>query len=85
MSMGRFLRNLDWVMPAESAGNRSNMFTDDEILTMWPQAQTELDGFASLLEQRSGITASQLRLALQLAEKEYARLQAAAAPPDKTE
>ncbi len=45
-----------------------------EILEMWPQAKGELQGFQRHLEARSSITASQLGMALHLAEEEYKRL-----------
>jgi len=46
----------------------------EEILEMWPQAVGELRGFQAHLESRSGITAAQLGMALQLAEEEFKRL-----------
>lgn len=50
-------------------------WTKEEILDMWPQAKGELQGFQRHLERNSGITASQLGMALQLAEIEFKRLQ----------
>lgn len=49
-------------------------WTKEEILEMWPQAKGELQGFQRRLERKSGITASQLGMALQLAEAEFQRL-----------
>ena len=46
----------------------------DDILKMWPQAMGELREFQQHLEAKSGLTASQLGMALQLAEAEYSRL-----------
>lgn len=49
-------------------------WTDDEIKRMWPQASGELRGFANALEHgKSGLTASQLRMAIQLADEAYNR------------
>lgn len=50
-------------------------WTSVEILKMWPQAKSELQGFQRQLEEKSSITASQLGLALQLAEAEFERLE----------
>lgn len=52
------------------------VWTEEEILEMWPQAAGELRGFQRHLEARAGITADQLGMALQLAEAEAQRLQA---------
>lgn len=49
-------------------------WTKEEILEIWPQAAEELRGFRSYLEAKSGLTAAQLGIALQLAEEEYKRL-----------
>lgn len=49
-------------------------WTKKEILEMWPQAKEELQGFQRHLERNAGITASQLGMALQLAEAEFKRL-----------
>lgn len=49
-------------------------WTEEEILKMWPQAKGELRGFQRHLEKNAGITASQLGMALQLAEVEFERL-----------
>ena len=46
----------------------------DDILKMWPQAVGELRGFQRHLEAKSGLTASQLGMALQLADAEFQRL-----------
>lgn len=56
----RFLPNKHW--------------TKEQILEMWPQAKGELRGFQRHLERKSGITANQLGMALQLAEAEFERL-----------
>jgi hypothetical protein len=50
------------------------VWTREEVLKMWPQAAGELRGFKKALERRAGLTASQLGMALQLAEAEYQRL-----------
>jgi len=50
-------------------------WSKEEILKMWPQAAGELRGFQRALQRNAGITASQLGMALQLAEAEYQRLQ----------
>jgi len=49
-------------------------WTEDQILEMWPQAHGELMGFAKALERNAKITASQLRLAIRLADCEYYRM-----------
>lgn len=49
-------------------------WTKKEILEIWPQAAGELRGFQRHLERNASITASQLGMALQLAEEEYKRL-----------
>ncbi len=51
------------------------VWTEEEILRMWPQANDELRGFQRALEARSGLTAAQLGMALQLAAAEFKRLQ----------
>ncbi len=58
------------------ANENSNpkVWTQEEILAIWPQANGELRGFQHALERRSGLTASQLGMALQLAEAEFNRL-----------
>lgn len=43
-------------------------FTADQQSQMWPQAAQELTGFAKVLEQKSGLTAAQLRMAIQMAD-----------------
>ncbi|MBI3632724.1 MAG: hypothetical protein HY226_00370 [Candidatus Vogelbacteria bacterium] len=53
---------------------KSKVWSRREIIEMWPQAAGELRGFKRALEVRAGITASQLDMALQLAEKEFKRL-----------
>ena len=50
------------------------VWTKEEILEMWPQAKVKLQGFQRHLERNAGITASQLGMALQLAELEFNRL-----------
>ena len=49
-------------------------WSKDDILKMWPQAVRELRGFQRHLEAKSGLTASQLGIALQLADAEFQRL-----------
>lgn len=50
-------------------------WTKEEILEMWPQAAGELHGLLNhFLRTNARITASQLGMALQLAEEEYKRL-----------
>lgn len=55
--------------------SNQKVWTNKEILDMWPQTKEELRGFQRHLERKSGITASQLGMALQLAETEFQRLQ----------
>ncbi len=50
------------------------VFTKGEILLLWPQSAGELRGFQRALEAKSGITAAQLGMAVQLAEAEFQRL-----------
>jgi hypothetical protein len=49
-------------------------YTNDQIRAMWPQACGELRGFAKALSRNSGITAAQLRMAIQLAEEAFNNL-----------
>jgi len=50
-------------------------YTDDMMRRLWLQSKRELEGFADHLESRKmGITASQMRLACQMAQREYDRL-----------
>lgn len=50
-------------------------WTKEEILQMWPQTAGELRGLRNhFMRRNAGITASQLTMALQLAEEEYKRL-----------
>ncbi len=46
----------------------NKVWSKEEIERMWPQAVGELTGFQHALEDRSGLTASQLGMALQLAD-----------------
>lgn len=55
-------------------------WTKEEILEMWPQAKGELQGFQRHLERNAGITASQLGMALQLADEEFSRLKGSPNP-----
>ena len=50
------------------------IWTKEEILKLWPQAKGKLRGFQRHLEAKSGLTAAQLGMAIQLAEAEYKRL-----------
>ncbi len=50
------------------------VWTKDEILKMWPQAEGELIVFQRVLEAKSGLTASQLGMALQLARAEFGKI-----------
>ena len=50
-------------------------WTKEDILKIWPRAKGELRGFQKHLEVKSGLTAAQLGMALQLAEIEFQRLQ----------
>lgn len=44
----------------------------DEVRRLWPSARVELLGFANALERGgSGITADQLRMAVQLADRQF--------------
>ncbi len=50
-------------------------FTREFVLEAWEQGRGELLGFANALDRgQSGITASQLRMAIQLADEEYKRM-----------
>ena len=50
------------------------VWTKEEILKLWPQAEGELTGFYRVLKANAGITASQLGMALQLAKAEFDRI-----------
>ena len=52
----------------------SKVWSTKDILAMWPQAAGELKSFMNALERSSSLTASQLGMALQLAELEFQRL-----------
>lgn len=50
-------------------------YSEEEILEMWPQAEGELRGLCNhFTRTNAGITASQLKMALQLAKAEFQRL-----------
>ena len=50
-------------------------YSKEDILEMWPQSAGELRGLRNhFMRTNAGITASQLSMALQLAEAEYKRL-----------
>jgi hypothetical protein len=50
-------------------------YTTEQIITLWPSGRQELLGFANHLEQRSAaITAAQIRLAIEMADREFKRL-----------
>lgn len=43
-------------------------YTEDQMKEMWPQAAGELRGFANALDRdKAGITAAQIRMAVQMA------------------
>lgn len=50
------------------------VWKQDDILKLWPQAARELKGFQGILEPKAGLTAAQLSMAIQLAEVEFQRL-----------
>jgi hypothetical protein len=52
-------------------------YTNEQIRAMWPQARGELSGFAKALMKNSGITAAQLRMAIQLADEAFNKLKEA--------
>jgi hypothetical protein len=54
-------------------------YSVDEIDKMWSQAAAELRNFAGALEEKSGLTAAQLRMAIQMADS-YQGLREAAWP-----
>ena len=45
------------------------VWTDEQVVEMWPQARGELLGFSRALDRNAGITASQLRMAIWLADR----------------
>jgi hypothetical protein len=48
--------------------------SDERLRLLWPQAAGELRGFAIALERgSSGLTAAQLRLAIEMADEYYRR------------
>lgn len=50
-------------------------YSEDEILEMWPQTEEELRGLCNhFTRTNAGITAAQLKMALQLAKTEFKRL-----------
>jgi len=54
--------------------SNQRVWTKDDILEMWPQAVDELRGFQHHIEGNTSLTASQLGMALQLANREFQRL-----------
>lgn len=50
------------------------VWSDEEIRAMWPQAAGELRMLERALEAKAGMTASQLGMALQLAEAGFKNL-----------
>ena len=63
---------------------QDRVWTNAELLEMWPQAAGELRAFKRYLEARAGITAAQLSMAIQLAEAEFKRLSAEETTHDPT-
>ena len=59
----------------ENDGNNveeKRTFSDDEVLSLWPQAERELRSLERILEKSGGgLTASQLGLVLQMAHERY--------------
>jgi len=50
-------------------------WTEEQLRALWPQARRELLGFAVVLERRRApITAQQIRMAVQLAQRRFAEL-----------
>lgn len=54
--------------------NKTWTWSQEDILNLWPQAYQELREFRGFLTRNSGLTASQLGMALQLANAEFERL-----------
>lgn len=53
--------------------NKEKLLTNKKVSELWPQARGELSGFANALARsNAGITAAQLRMAIQLADEAYA-------------
>lgn len=62
---------MDEIMRSEDQSAKEAL-ADDRRLHLWPQAARELGGFALHLERNgAGITALQLRMAIQLANEAY--------------
>ncbi len=72
MSSGR--RGMGILASMGPSGQNKRVWTKEEILELWPQAAGELAGFQKHLEGNAGITASQLGMAIQLANAEFQRL-----------
>jgi hypothetical protein len=74
-SRGRAGQRMDMYLPDQNKPKKAKkIWTKEEILEIWPQADAELQGFRRALQAKSGITAAQLDMALQLADAEYKRL-----------
>lgn len=59
----------------DKIGRTEKVWSKEEILEMWTQAEDELRGLQRYLLRANGsITASQLDMVLQLAEAEFQRL-----------
>lgn len=58
------------------------VYTPEEMKEMWPQAAGELRGWAnSLASRQMGITAAQLRMAIQMAEAYWKSMFGDPSPP----
>lgn len=80
------------IMPDDVCGSddAGPEFKPEEISVLWPQARSELLGFAKYLDSRNaGITACQIKLAVQLADRllaeraEWCAMFGAVHPPGK--
>jgi hypothetical protein len=64
--------------PADVCGQeapKKPLYSEAQLLRMWPQAAGELRGYASVLERgNAGMTAAQMRMAVQLGEQSWKRL-----------
>jgi hypothetical protein len=59
------------IRPSDMMGDQERRhLPNEQVDLMWPQARGELLGFANALERgNSGITAAQIRMAVQLADE----------------
>jgi hypothetical protein len=67
-------------LPENGENRGGKIWTQEEILKMWPQAEGELRGFQRALAARSPLSAAQLGMALQLAHNAFEQIKTGQVP-----